>query len=58
MTALGFSFPALMAVKEMQIQNVAKWKINAVRVWGLFFSLLGFASTIFIVLNMGGVKMD
>jgi len=58
MTALGFTFPALMAVKEMQIQNVAKWKINAVRVWGWFFSFLGFASTVMIVLNMGGVKMD
>jgi len=58
MTSLGFTFPALMAVKEMQIQNVAKWKINAVRFWGLFFSFLGFASTIMIILNMGGVKMD
>ena len=58
MTALGFTFPALMAVKEMQIQNVQKWKINVVRVWGLVFSLLGFASTVMIILNMGGVKMD
>jgi len=58
MTALGFTFPYLMAVKEMQIQNVAKWKINAVRIWGIFFSFLGFASTVMIVLNMGGVKMD
>merc|ERR1712183_408842 len=58
MTALGFTFPALMAVKEMQVQNVAKWKINSVRFWGLFFSFLGFASTIMIILNMGGVKMD
>lgn len=57
MTTLGFTFPALMAAKEMQIQNVQKWKINAIRLWGIVFTVLGYASTILIILDMAGVQL-
>lgn len=55
MTSLGTTIPAMMTVKEMEKAGEKKWKIMGVKVWGYFFTGIGYLSALAIVLKMAHV---
>jgi len=52
MTSLGCTFPSIMIIKEMRLNEEKKWKIYCVMVWGLVFTTLGYTSGLFTILKM------
>jgi len=56
MTTLGYTIPAMLAVKEMEMEaNKKKWKIIMVKIWGLSWTIVGYVATLAIVLKMAHI---